>query len=168
MDDDARWYFAYGSNMQSATLRVRRAIEPSKVLVGCLPEYRLVFGLPIGPGLRGVANIVPCPNSEVWGVLFRITGEQHEHLERTEGVASGLYRRHQVQVEVSKEPIVAETLVSDRHDDTRLPSHRYMSILLDGAREHRLPAPWIASLEAWDLAWDERKGATNPPGVRRG
>ena len=56
-NDEARWYFAYGSNMQAATLRGRRLIEPLDVRVGKLPGYRLCFDIPIGSGLRGVANI---------------------------------------------------------------------------------------------------------------
>ena len=52
MDD--RWYFAYGSNMQAATLRGRRGIEPLDVRIGRLAGYRLCFDLPIGGGSRGV------------------------------------------------------------------------------------------------------------------
>jgi hypothetical protein len=63
-----RWYFAYGSNMQAATLRGRRGIEPLDVRIGRLAGYRLCFDIPIGGGSRGVANLAIDAGAEVWGV----------------------------------------------------------------------------------------------------
>ena len=40
----------------------------------------------------------------------------------------------------------------------RKPSARYVGLLLDGAREHALPAEWIRHLETLELAVDERLG----------
>ena len=57
MDGDNHWYFAYGSNMQAATLRGRRRIEPLDARVGYLHGYRLCFDIPIGAAGRGVANL---------------------------------------------------------------------------------------------------------------
>lgn len=167
MDALTRWYFAYGSNMQSDTLRRRRGIAPTTTLTARLPSYRLLFDIPVGPGLRGVANIAPQRDSEIWGVLYGITPEQHEHLGRTEGVPAGLYRWLSVEVETLRGPMAAETLISDRRESARLPSLRYRQILVDGAREHGLDAAWVAALENLELAWDERVGAINPPGARR-
>lgn len=52
-------------------------------------------------------------------------------------------------------------------DVARLPSHRYLELLRDGAREHSLPGTWRAVLDAWKLAWDEREGAFNPEGLAK-
>jgi len=173
MDDSRHWYFAYGSNMQSATLRGRRLIEPSAWRVGRLAGYGLRFDIPIGPGERGVANLSIDPGTSVWGVLFLMSREQHAHLDRTEGVGNGLYSRLRVDVEAGTDLVVAETLISELRDPSRRPSHRYRSLLIEGAREHGLPVDYLRALEGWPLAWDERDGAVNvgapePSGRERG
>jgi cation transport regulator ChaC len=165
MDGESDWYFAYGSNMQAATLRGRRGIEPLEVRVGRLHGYRLCFDIPVGPGSRGVANLSVDAGAEVWGVLYLLTADQHSHLDRTEGVPNGLYRRIRVDVLTGDEVVTAETYISELRDPARLPSHRYRGLLLDGAREHALPSNWVSTLESWSLAWDERDGAANPPGL---
>ena len=38
----------------------------------------------------------------------------------------------------------------------RKPSARYLGLLLEGAREHGLPADYVAQLEKLELAHDER------------
>jgi cation transport regulator ChaC len=162
---DARWYFAYGSNMQAATLRGRRGIEPLDVRVGRLPGYRLCFDIPIGAGARGVANLAIDVEAHVWGVAYLLTGDQHERLDRTEGVPAGVYRRLPVHVATPAGSLAAETYISERRDPSRLPSFRYLGLLREGAREHALPADWLSVLEAWTLAWDERDGAHNPAGL---
>src|SRR6185369_13748258 len=121
------------------------------------------FDIPIGDGRRGVANLSVSSGAMVWGVLYLLKPEQHEHLDRTEGVPNGLYRRLRIEVECAGELLVAETLISERRDPSRLPSFRYRELILDGAREHGLPEDWVRTLEAWRLAWDERDGAFNPP-----
>ena len=161
------WYFAYGSNMQAATLRGRRGIEPLEVRVGRLPGYRLCFDIPVGSGVRGVARLAGEADADVRGVLYLLTADQHAHLDRTEGVPSGLYRRTRVHIEADDETVAAETYISDLCDPSRLPSFRYRSILVEGAREHGLPAHWLAILENWGLAWDEREGAINLPRTSR-
>lgn len=163
MEKLAHWYFAYGSNMQSATLRGRRRIEPLEARVGRLAGYGLCFDIPVGPGERGVANLCTNPDSTVWGVLFLLEPEQHSHLDRTEGVGAGLYRRVKVEVDASGQIVIAETYISEIRDPVRRPSHRYRSLLIEGAREHGLPVAYLAALEEWPLAWDERDGAVNQP-----
>src|SRR6185295_13280424 len=110
------WYFAYGSNMQSATITGRRRIEPLDRRAGRLAGYSLRFDIPIGDGQRGVANLLAEDGTEVWGVLFLLEPDQHEDLDRTEGVGMGLYRRVEVQVDTGGESIVAETYVSELRD----------------------------------------------------
>ena len=161
------WYFAYGSNMQGATFRGRRGMQPLESRAGLLRGYRLCFDIPIGAGRRGVANLAIEEAASVWGVLHLLNPEQHELLDRTEGVPGGLYRRIVVEVETASGVIAAETYISEIRDAARLPSHRYRGLLLEGAREHGLPADYVDVLEALELAWDEREGAVNPPGLSK-
>ena len=156
MTADALWYFAYGSNMSGAILRERRGLAPLACRPATLADYRLVFTLPIGPGERGVANVEPAPGESICGVLYLLSAEDCARLDRTEGVPR-FYQRHTVEVLASGgERIPSYTYRSEFRAEGRKPSARYLGLLLDGCREHCLPAEWVAWLEALPLAVDER------------
>ena len=158
MTDAPLWYFAYGSNMSGAILRGRRGLDPLACRPATLPDYQLVFTLPVGPGERGVANVEPAPGASTCGVLYLLSGSDSERLDRTEGVPR-LYQRHAVEVLVSDGARVpAFTYRSTFRTEGRKPSARYLGLLLDGCREHCLPPEWVAYLEALSLAIDERLG----------
>jgi hypothetical protein len=145
------WYFAYGSNMQTATFRGRRCIEFDEARPGCLRGWRLVLDKPpLVPVGESFANIVADSEAIVLGVLYRITEDDLAHIELTEGVLIGNYERIEVSVEglVVTETVTAFTLTSDRRDDTLLPSTRYMALLVAGAEEHGLPAEYVEQLRA--------------------
>lgn len=145
------WYFAYGSNMQSATFRGRRGIPYRRALAARVPGWRLVFDK---PGLlqegHGYANIVPDAAASVLGVLYEITAADLAHVELTEGVMIGNYRRVRVATEpliaMTDPPVTACSLASDRHDPSRRPSTRYLARLIEGALEHGLPPEYVAYL----------------------
>ena len=143
-------YFAYGSNMQSATFRGRRAIEPHSARAARVRGWRLVFDkpplLPIG---ESFANIVADPAGEVLGVVYEIAAEDHEHIELTEGVRIGNYDRLEVAAEMLGEPhdvVSVLTLATTQSDPTLRPTERYISLLVDGAIEHGLPESYVAWL----------------------
>ena len=151
------WYFAYGSNMQRATFEGRRGMRPTESLCGRLTGYRLCFDLPIGSGERGVANLAADEKECVCGVLYLVSSEELERLDRTEGVGNGYYERIEVDVEGRDGVMVrAWTYVSTNGVTGRKPSQRYVGLLLEGAREHGLPPDYVAWLEALELAHDER------------
>ncbi len=155
--DDALWYFAYGSNMSPATFVERRGMRPLTVRWGWLDGYRLCFDLPVGPGERGCANVAPEAGARVAGILYCITRDDADRLDRTEGVPQGIYGRVAVEVTVNgTERIPAFTYQSSVRQPGRKPSARYLGLLLDGARAHGLPPEYVAWLERFDLAFDER------------
>src|SRR3989442_4762378 len=87
------WYFAYGSNMETATLRGRPRIEPLCALRPRAPRWRPRLHkpppLPVG---EAFANIVPDARDAVLGVLYELTPADWEHVQLTEGVRIGNYR----------------------------------------------------------------------------
>ncbi len=86
------WYFAYGSNMQTATLCGRRGITVARALPARLADWRLVFDKPsLLPGGHGFANIVPEPAAAVLGVLYEVDESDLAHIELTEGVLINNY-----------------------------------------------------------------------------
>jgi hypothetical protein len=147
------WYFAYGSNMQTATFRGRRGIAFHRALPARVPGWRLVLDkpplLPIG---EGFATIVPAPDAEVLGVLYEIETEALEVIDLTEGVLIDNYRRVTVQAwpldAALAAPLDVQTLTADRRDPALRPSRRYMSLLIEGALEHGLPASYVEMLRA--------------------
>ena len=150
-------YFAYGSNMSTAIFVERRGMLPSSATWGWVDGYRLCFDLPVGPGERGVANIVLDDRARTYGVLYRITSQEGDRLDRSEGVHGGYYQRIPVVVATTwGESIDAFTYHSPYVSAGRRPSPRYIGLLLAGAREHGLPADYAAFLRSFDLAHDER------------
>lgn len=154
------YYFAYGSNMDTATLGGRRGITLGLAGAGRAKGWRLALDKPslLGNG-EAVATIVEDPQAEVWGVLYEISPQDFEHLSLTEGVLIDHYRCVEVVVLVGspwsdeERPMPAISLTSDLRDASLRPSRRYMNLLLRGAAEHGLPAAWIRMLE--DVPADE-------------
>ena len=145
-------YFAYGSNMQTATFAGRRGIVSRSARAARVDGWRLVFDKPpLIPVGEGFASIVPDPDAMVVGVLYEITPADMEHVDLTEGVLIGNYRRVEVRVTPLDAPgltLAAYSLTSDHRDAALRPSDRYMGLLVAGAEEHGLPAEWIAHLRA--------------------
>jgi hypothetical protein len=155
-------------------------MRPLATRIGRLDGQRLCFDLPIGKGERGVANLIADSASHVWGALYLLTPEQCAQLDRTEGVPAGVYDRLAVSVLADSSPapswppgeaplgeitapVAAFTYRSRRGTHGRKPSARYLGLLLTGAREHDLPSAWIAFLESFVLAVDEREAVVAPP-----
>ncbi|MGC2306420.1 gamma-glutamylcyclotransferase family protein [Candidatus Binatus sp.] len=151
------WYLAYGSNMNRGIFEIRRGMRPIQAQPALLENYRLRFNLAIGPGERGVANLESEAGACIWGVLYLITVEQSEHLDRTEGVPRGAYRRTPVSPVVDgSEQIAAFTYQSERISLGRKPSPRYLRLLIEGAVQHGLPSDYLHYLRNFELAVDER------------
>jgi hypothetical protein len=151
-------YFAYGSNMQRATLVGRRSIAPAAANAARARGWRLVLDKPplLATG-HGFANLVADSDAEVFGVLYDLDADELAHVELTEGVALGNYRRVEIAVAYVAPAGVSMrtlTLVSDRRDPELRPSAPYMARLIEGAEEHGLPAEWIAYLRAVPTAPD--------------
>jgi hypothetical protein len=147
------WYFAYGSNLQSATLRGRRGVDYRRAVPVAARGWRLVFDKPpLVPQVGAAANIVPDPAAEALGVAFEVDEAGLAHIELTEGVLIGNYDRVEVEVTPlgpsARAPVRAFSLSSVRRDPLAVPSPRYMALVIAGAVEHGLPADHIAFLRA--------------------
>lgn len=154
------WYFAYGSNMSRATFVERRGMRPLGVERAFLDGYRLCFDLPVGPGERGVANLVAAPGARTWGVAYLLAADVCDFLDRTEGVHRGFYRRVPVAVVADGgRGLDAFAYQGEARRPERKPSARYLGILLDGAREVGLPSEYVAWLGTFALAVDEREAS---------
>jgi cation transport regulator ChaC len=154
------WYFAYGSNMCRATFIDRRGMKPLATRRARLDGYRLCFDLPIGSGERGVANLIADAAASTWGVAYLLDAAACAFLDRTEGLDRGFYNRLAIEIVVDDgERLTAFAYQGDLRRPERKPSARYLGLLLAGAREQSLPTEYVAWLESFPLAIDERLSA---------
>jgi len=164
----AVFYFAYGSNMDSSTLRGRRGIEWTRAAPARLRGWRLVLDKPslLGTG-EGMATIVADAGAEVWGVVYEISDSDLEHLELTEGVLIGHYGRVAVELDApwsdNRSLLQAVTLASDERDAAIRPTTRYIRLLLAGAAEHGLPESWLETLRAFEAVEETAEHAALRP-----
>ena len=163
------WYFAYGSNLQGATLRGRRGIAWARALPARVTDWRFVCDKPpLLPAMgESYANLVRETGAETFGVLYELDAEDLAHVELTEGVLIGNYRR----IDVVAEPlaggtaVTAATLVTDARDPSLVPSERYRALLVEGAREHGLPPAWIAFLASLPARPESAEAARLRPAI---
>ncbi|MEX1023356.1 MAG: gamma-glutamylcyclotransferase [Dehalococcoidia bacterium] len=145
-------YFAYGSNLDAARLRMHC---PSAHLVSIarLADYRLAFSIESKRSwLGGVGDILEAPGDETWGALWAIDGEHSRALDAQEGVFRDppAYRRLTVEVSTPAGDIVRCRSYQVAAPDMAgfLPSPAYKQTIVRGAQALGLPSSYVARLEA--------------------
>ena len=134
-------YFAYGSNLMAERMRERGA-EFLSARPAILRDHRLGFDKAARDG-TGRANVTRVLGGQVYGVLYELTLDGLETLRLFE---SG-YDLVDVLVECSRldggvEVLSAKTFMARADRRTELPPARsYVSTILEGMRQHDLPAP---------------------------
>ncbi len=144
------WYFAFGANMHDSAFRERRGMRPREWRAGRIKGYRLRFNLEGRPkGKAAPANIVPDPNAEVWGVLYRITRQDLLWLDYTEGVPGSRYRHLWIGTEDAQARVLSVfTYIAEGSAADGNPSLRYLTMIREGARAHGLPEHYIRFLDS--------------------
>jgi gamma-glutamylcyclotransferase (GGCT)/AIG2-like uncharacterized protein YtfP len=115
--------------------------------VGCLKCHRLAFTW-YSPGWSGgVADIVPDADHEVWGLIYEVTTNDLESLDKHEGHPD-YYRRIQTAVQtVSGKTLSAWVYNVVQKKDFAPPARAYMAIIKDAAEKHRFPGKYRSYLE---------------------
>lgn len=137
------YYFAYGSNMSPVQMQSRcQGARP--VGTARLDHWRFLITR------RGTANIRPCVDARVFGIVWRLEPRHLAILDRWEGVRWRNFRRTFVQVHlVNGRKVTAVVYVSLRHLPG-IPRTNYMlTALLPGAISFKLPAQVIDELRSW-------------------
>jgi len=112
-------YFAYGSNLHKAQMK-RRCPDSVPLERLSIKNWKLVF--------RGVADIVPQPDSILNGALYRVSPKDIAALDRYEGIKSGLYRR--ITFKIAGAGTAFAYVMND--DDVALPTMDYYRIIWEG------------------------------------
>ena len=126
---------------------------PSSAIVGVarLERYRLTWDKPGADG-SGKANIAPCPESVVWGVVYGL--EPGEWL-RLDACEPG-YARTSIEVTLADEIVSCVTYRASGTSATALPFEWYRSLVIEGARHHGLPETYVRGLETIPIQPDDR------------
>ncbi|WP_051355376.1 gamma-glutamylcyclotransferase family protein [Mesorhizobium erdmanii] len=145
-------YFAYGSNMDPAQMKIR--CRNSEVVgIAVLPEHELCFPRLSKNRGCGVVSVIPRAGKQAWGVLYQLTPEDADALDANEGFKVGRntslnsYNRVEVSVLVGGIPTIVSTYVAVTQETPPLPNLAYLTHLRDGARHHKLPEEYIALLD---------------------
>lgn len=131
--------------MARRVLVERRRIVPVRSEAGYVLDRKVRF---VVPGIAGIepafAGMLDAPGECAHGVLHYV----HEHDLARLDVMERSYDRRPVLVRTSTGTVEATTYVARRVVAERAPSRRYRDLLVEGAVEHGLPAPWIEWLRA--------------------
>ena len=139
--------FCYGSNMSRRRLQAR---VPSArfVAVAELPAHRLRFHKSARDGsAKCDAEDTGNPEDRVIGVVYEIADAEKPDLDRHEALGFG-YDEKQVELRTGTGSLQAWMYYATRINDSLKPFHWYKDHVLIGARENRLPADYIAQIEA--------------------
>ena len=139
-------YFAYGSNLDLAQMR-RRCPESRTVYPGQLPNYRLTFNRYSSVWKCGVADIVEDRDSDVWGLVYKISDSDLHSLDRYEGYPTA-YTRFQTRIHTEVD-ILGDVWVYTvcEKGDFIAPGPAYLGIIQKAAEECAFPAPYRKMLE---------------------
>ena len=157
------YYFAYGSNM--LTRRMRARVPSARVVaVARLPEYRIDFRKQGADGSMK-CDLVPDEIETAWGVVYQIDPGERGALDAAEGEG---YRPVE-EIAMRADGAAPLTVFTYRARDEWIgwgkPFDWYRDLVVAGAREHDLPAPYaeaLAEMEA-DLDPDPERAAENRP-----
>lgn len=160
--DQESHYFSYGSNMSTKRMkdRIPEARNPKVV---CMPSFRLMTNK-ISTDGSGKANLAASSDKEmVWGVMWTLPKERKEDLDGNEG---GYHPKEAIVFDAGGNPYRVYTYIAngDRESIENLEIFDwYRSLILNGAREHGLPANYIALLESlpWRIDPDDKRRRKN-------
>ncbi|EKF24699.1 AIG2-like family protein [Mycolicibacterium hassiacum DSM 44199] len=142
-------YAAYGSNMDPEQM-LQRAPHSPMAGTGWLYGWRLTFaGEDIG-WEGALATVVEDPAYRVFVVLYDVTKEDEENLDRWEGAELGIHKKirarvHRISSDSGDGPVLAWLYVVDAWEGG-LPSARYLGVMADAAEKAGAPPEYVHDL----------------------
>ncbi|KAF3389008.1 hypothetical protein F1880_003269 [Penicillium rolfsii] len=146
MAKSPHWYFAYGSNMAADVFQKRRKINPLKAEAAVIATHALCFnvmGVPYTDPAMGGIRLAKEGDIPVHGVAYLLTLEDLQRVIISEGGGIAYSTDVLMATLQSDSSEIPVTTLLARHciptHYERLPSERYMNLLIQGAREQSLP-----------------------------
>ncbi|ASU77567.1 gamma-glutamylcyclotransferase [Actinopolyspora erythraea] len=137
-------YAAYGSNMDPAQM-LERAPHSPMTGTGWLMDWRLTFGGEDVGWEGALATIVEEPGAQVFTVLYDVTPEDEQELDRWEGSDLGLHKKLRLRIQTLDGPALAWLYVLDAYEGG-LPSARYLGLIADAAERAGAPDDYVEKL----------------------
>ncbi|WP_092596158.1 gamma-glutamylcyclotransferase [Actinopolyspora xinjiangensis] len=137
-------YAAYGSNMDPAQM-LERAPHSPMTGTGWLMDWRLTFGGEDVGWEGALATIVEEPGAQVFTVLYDVTPEDEQELDRWEGSDLGLHKKLRLRIQTLDGPTLAWLYVLDAYEGG-LPSARYLGLIADAAERAGAPDDYVEKL----------------------
>ena len=144
--------FAYGSNMLSTRLKERC---PSALPIGAaqLPGHELRWHKRSMDG-SGKCDVVPVNvGHAVFGVVYEVDATERAALDQAEGLGHG-YDQKDVTVILNGDAVTVSIYVVTSTNPALKPYTWYKALVVAGAKEHGLPSPYIANLQAVEASED--------------
>lgn len=147
------YYFAYGADMDMAELnlqqdrRRRPRLRFAKSQPAVLKGYRLICDIESKVWGGGIFNVVPDPESSVYGVRYELhPGDTISVSSLNEGPGAKFGLSLQPVQALKGESSPALLLVAKAEKAGLSPSAPYHKVVVNAAKAHRLPATWIEHL----------------------
>lgn len=149
------FYFAYGSNLNLDQME-KRCPQSRFIAVAYYPNHVLSFtkqsvSKKWGKG-SWLADMIFSPDDIVWGAVYEISESDLTSLDKSEGIKLDRgYLRQEIVVYTQKgEKIVVWSYFVKKKTGTGLPSEKYLSVILSGAKFHSLPEDYLYFLKTID------------------
>jgi hypothetical protein len=155
-------YFAYGSNLDSEQMR-SRCPGCHDVGLAALRDHRLSFPRHSDDWDGGVGSPALAHGHDLWGYLYDITDQDKAELDRYEGWIApddpaNAYQPETITVDLVRPDddspprrVRALTYIA-RATEPKLPSRRYLDVILKGARARAVPEEYLAELNVLPVA----------------
>jgi hypothetical protein len=149
-------YFAYGANINRSQMNDRC---PCAELVGraFLGGHRFLVNR------CGWATVVPDAESVTHGILWDLSAECLQTLDRQERVDEGLYSKRSLPVTHAGEQVLAMAYIA-ADDVPGLPNPGYLERIVAWAGKWSMPPGYVEELVSWSGA--ARMGQAHGPGTR--
>ncbi|MEW6713076.1 MAG: gamma-glutamylcyclotransferase family protein, partial [Candidatus Riflebacteria bacterium] len=132
---DMKKYFAYGSNMDWKQMS-ERCPSARFLTVAVLPDHQLAFSRVSTSRGCGVADVVPCTGSGVWGVVYEISADDLCKLDRTEGFEPGREKNCYIRTEktvyegsAKGSPLNVSIYFAVPQPGSHFPNKKYLSLI---------------------------------------
>ncbi|MFT7021561.1 MAG: gamma-glutamylcyclotransferase (GGCT)/AIG2-like uncharacterized protein YtfP [Rhodococcus sp. (in: high G+C Gram-positive bacteria)] len=112
---------------------------------GWLHGWRLTFGGGDIGWEGALATVAPDPDGKVFVVLYDVSVEDEQSLDRWEGSELGIHRKVRLRVETADGPVLAWLYVLDAYEGG-LPSARYLGVMAEAAEIAGAPAEYVRGL----------------------
>jgi gamma-glutamylcyclotransferase len=141
-------FFIYADNLNPTQLK-RRAPEAQSLFKAYVPDHTIKFGRWSTQWRCGLATIVPSAGERVWGIVFELTQEDVQEMDKFEGdLPEGAFRHVEMHVFTEngeKEFVI--THVAQSIGKFKAKDH-YLDWIIAGVKHWKLPDE---CLDMWEL-----------------